>query len=138
MLKKKLKIIKSDKGSVRHCLKKSDLGFNGFGECYFSTIKTGSIKAWKLHKSMTMNLTVQVGSVMFCFKDLRQSSKTRNGTYKIIINDKNYFRLTVPPNIWFGFKGLSNSLICNISDIIHSENEIIRKEISSINFDWDI
>ena len=137
MLNSKLKIINSTMGSVRHCLKNNDLGFNGFGEIYFSTINKNSIKAWKLHKIMTMNLTVQYGSVFFCFKDNRQESDTYNNICKVILNDKNYVRLTVPPNIWFGFKGLSDSLVCNISDIRHSESEVIRKDLKAIHFNWD-
>ena len=51
-----------------------------------------------------------------------------------------YFRLTVPPGIWFGFKGLSEGLniVCNIADIEHDKNEISRKSIGEISIDWSI
>ena len=38
-------------------------------EAYFSIIKPGYIKAWKLHKKMTMNIVVPIGSVQFVFYD---------------------------------------------------------------------
>ena len=123
-----------------HGLKKTDSSFDSFGEIYFSTVLKDSIKAWKLHKKMTLNLVVPIGSVMFCFYDNRENSKSFKKNSKIILSQKPYSRLTVPPGIWYGFKGLSNgtNLICNISDIPHHPDEIIRKEINEIKIDWSI
>ena len=42
-----LKQIFNPKGNIFHALKKSDIGFNGFGEAYFSTINQNEIKGWK-------------------------------------------------------------------------------------------
>ena len=42
-----LKRIPTVGGDVMHGLKKSDNGFNGFGEVYFSWVEQGAIKAWK-------------------------------------------------------------------------------------------
>lgn len=139
MLKTNLKIIESDLGSVRHCLRKDDPGYKSFGEVYFSTVKKDVIKAWKLHKKMTMNISVQNGSVLFCFKDNRVKSQTFNDLYKVILNKQSYSRITVPPNIWFGFKGLSDScnLVCNVSDIIHDDSEVIKTKINAIEFNWN-
>ena len=49
---------------------------------------------------------------------------------------KKIIRLTVPPMIWFGFKGISNntSYILNISDVLHEPSEIERKHLSFLNF----
>ena len=131
--KNKLNIIENINGSVMHGLKKSDSSFNGFGEVYFSNIKYESIKAWKRHSRMTMNLLVPVGKVKFVFYDEDSDKKS---TFEI--GKDNYCRITVLPKIWFGFEGLHypSSLILNISDIEHSPNEIERKEIDSSNFYW--
>jgi len=140
MSKTDLNIIKLESGSILHALKNTDLGFIEFGEVYFSTVVKDVVKAWKLHQKMTLNLVVPVGSVLFCFRDLREKSKTYNKTYKIILSQEPYFRLTVPPGIWFGFKGLSNrlNLVCNVADIIHDPDEVLRKEINEIDIDWSI
>jgi hypothetical protein len=53
-----LKRISTEGGDVMHALNKSDKGFNGFGEVYFSWVEQGSIKAWKCHQRMTLNLAV--------------------------------------------------------------------------------
>jgi dTDP-4-dehydrorhamnose 3,5-epimerase len=120
-------------GDVLHALKFTEIGFEKFGEAYFSWISSGSIKAWKMHKSQTMNLIVPVGKVKFVFYDIESN------IFKVIeIGEDNYCRLTVPKGIWFGFKGNSsgNSLILNLSSGIHDPKEIDRKIVSEVNFDW--
>ena len=140
MIKTDLNIIEADSGSVYHALKNTDKGFKQFGEIYFSSVKKDIIKAWKLHKKMTLNLIVPVGKVLFCFLDAREKSTTFKKPFKIILSQNPYFRLTVPPNIWFGFKGLHNgvNMITNIADIPHDPDEMMRNEIDDIEMAWSI
>ena len=140
MFKTDLNIISTENGKVMHGMKKFDNGFTNFGELYFSTVEQGAIKAWKLHKKMTLNLIVPVGKVLFCFVDAREKSTTYKKPFKIILSQNSYFRLTVPPNIWFGFKGLHNriNMITNIADIPHDPDEMMRKKIDDIEMDWSI
>jgi dTDP-4-dehydrorhamnose 3,5-epimerase len=135
-----LTIIKTESGSIFHAIKNTDAGFREFGEVYFSTVIKDAVKAWKLHQKMTLNLIVPVGSVLFCFVDMRSNSNTYNETYKIVLSQEAYCRLTVPPGIWFGFKGISDGLnmICNVADIPHDPNEVMRKDVDEINMDWSI
>ena len=140
MIKTDLKIIKGESGSVLHSIREKDPGYIKFGEVYFSSVNNNAIKAWKLHKEMTLNLTVPTGSVLFSFFDDRKASSTYNHSFQIILSKNPYFRLTVPPGIWFGFKGagLGLNLICNLADIIHNPSEVIRKELKDINMDWSL
>ncbi len=126
-----LKKIPLEDGDVLHALKASDHEFYGFKEAYFSTIKTNKIKAWKRHLKMTMNLIIPIGKVQFIFYD-----KNRNLLKNTIIGEDNYSRITVPPGIWFGFKGLSfhTSYILNISDEMHDPSEVERKPLSFLKF----
>lgn len=114
-------------GDVLHALKNSDYGYRGFGEAYFSIIEHGIVKAWKLHREMTLNLIVPVGKVRFVFisSDFKQRREECLGI-------SNYARITVPPGIWFGFEGLasSSSMLLNISDIEHDSNEVERIDIA--------
>ena len=114
-------------------LKKKNLTKGGFGEAYFSKIKFRSIKAWKYHKKMFLNLTVPVGKVKFVFY-----SEKDNRFRVIEIGEKKYSRITVPPKIWFGFKGIgkSESIILNITNIEHNPKEIIRRKKNQIKFKW--
>jgi len=125
-----LKRIKVANGDVLHALKKTDLGFSDFGEAYFSCIEENQIKAWKRHKLMTLNLIVPFGRVKFVF--------TEDGKYfdSYTVGEDNYCRITVAPQIWFGFQNQfrSTSIILNIADIIHDENEVEKKNISIFNY----
>jgi dTDP-4-dehydrorhamnose 3,5-epimerase len=140
MTRTDLKIISSDLGSVMHGMKKSAEGFNSFGELYFSTVEKGAIKAWKLHKEMTLNLIVPVGRILICFMDPRKQSSSYNKLYKVILSQNPYFRLTVPRGIWFGFMGVGASInmLANVADIEHDPDEVLRKEIDEIEIDWSI
>jgi len=129
----RLKIIKITAGNIMRILKKKNLTKGGFGEAYFSKIKFRSIKAWKYHKKMFLNLTVPVGKVKFVFY-----SEKDNRFRVIEIGEKKYSRITVPPKIWFGFKGIgkSESIILNITNIEHNPKEIIRRKKNQIKFKW--
>ena len=128
---KPLKKINLEEGDVLHALKSSEEEFNGFEEAYFSTIKKNKIKAWKRHLLMTMNLIIPIGKVQFNFYD--DNKKLLKNT---IVGEDNYCRITVPPMIWFGFKGLSShtSYILNITDEPHNPSEVERKPLSFLNF----
>ena len=87
---------------------------------------------------MVMNLIVPSGEVKFVFFDDRKKSIITNRFQEIVISKNNYKRITVPPNIWFGFKGIGkeNNLVVNLSNIEHSDEEVERKEINKINYNW--
>ena len=129
-----LKKIPTLGGDVMHALKASDNGFNGFGEAYFSWIEEGAIKAWKCHKRMTLNLVVPMGEVRFVFNLPKQNTDFLVED----IGEKRFARLTVPPGIWFGFKGKSSgsSLVLNFADIIHDPDEMERKSVSAFAYEW--
>lgn len=124
-------------GDVSHALKESSVGYRGFGEAYFSSVEKGAIKAWKLHKKMHMNLIVPVGVVRFVFC---LNNKLKNDFRIEEIGSLNYSRITVPPGIWFGFMGLAEqkSLILNITNIEHDQNEVEKLNADLIDFDWYI
>lgn len=130
---KPLKIISLPAGNIMRALIKKDLKNGIFGEAYFSKIKFGKIKAWKYHLKMTLNLIVPRGHVKFVFYS------SRDKKFRVVkIGEKKYFRLTVPPKIWFGFKGIAKpeSIILNITNICHNSKEILRCKKNKINFNW--
>jgi dTDP-4-dehydrorhamnose 3,5-epimerase len=127
-----LKRIAVEGGDVLHALKIGEEGYVAFGEAYFSCIEFKAIKAWKRHLRMTLNLVVPVGMVQFVFID------GENQIREEFIGVDSYRRLTVPPGIWFGFRGAGNpsSILLNVADIKHDQNEIERKLISGFNYRW--
>jgi len=132
-----LSIIDTKGGAVLHAIKRSDYGFFGFGEAYFSTIEHNAIKGWKRHKEMVLNLVVPIGSVRFILYDDRNNQI--NKFQEVVLSLKSgYARLTVPPMIWVGFQGLDihPSIVLNIASIEHSSEEIDQKELDEIKFNW--
>ena len=134
----KLDIIDTLGGNVMHAMKGSSVGYAGFGEAYFSQVDQGAIKAWKQHKRMTLNLVVPVGEIRFVLFDDREVPNSQ--FQEVIISKDNYCRLTVPPMVWMGFQGLSDSsaMLLNIADIEHDPDEVDRKEMGEINYNWSI
>ena len=135
-----LKIISDDRGKVMHMLRKDSAIFDKFGEIYFSTIYHKSIKAWHLHKESTLNYTCVKGKVKLVLFDDRQESSSKGSTQEIILSPKDYNLVTVPNNIWNGFKGLDKdeSIIANCLDMPHNENEMVRIDPfdKTIKYNW--
>jgi dTDP-4-dehydrorhamnose 3,5-epimerase len=120
-------------GDILHAMKNEDVGFSGFGEAYFSLVGNGSIKAWKRHTSMNMNLVVPVGEVRFVFYC------EANKAFQVVdIGEKNYQRITVPAGIWFGFQGRAQveSVVLNLADIKHISEEVERRTLAELKFEW--
>ena len=127
-----LKQIHHPKGDIFHAIKKSDVGFFGFGEAYFSTVNQGDIKGWKKHKEMILNLVVPVGEIEFV---------VYNENTKIFFNTKisqnNYQRLTVKAGLWVAFKGIGEyNITLNLSNIEHNPNEAVNIDLNEINYHW--
>jgi len=138
----KLKIIPGDSGDVLHAMKKTESSFLGFGEAYFSTIRKDAVKAWKRHRKMTLNLIVPCGKIKFVLYDERNNSPSYGEILEITLSRNNYQRLTVPPMVWMGFKGMDNDLnmLLNIADMAHDPDDIDRVEAykSHIRYSWDV
>ncbi len=124
------------KGDIFHGMKKSDNGYVGFGEVYFSTIRSDEIKGWNRHKRMTMNLIVPVGKVAFLVYDGRQKSSSKGNYFKVELSPDNYQRLTIPPDLWYAFKGKRSglNLIMDLADIEHDPDEIERLDLEKIAY----
>lgn len=84
---------------------------------------------------MTLNLIVPFGSVRFNFIQLN-SEGLIDKRMEITVSHDNYCRVTVPPNIIFGFKGVGkdSSIVANIADITHSDDEVKKIDINEFEF----
>jgi len=129
--------IETTGGDVLRALKQNDVGYAGFGEAYFSWVSAGSVKAWKRHTRMTMNVVVPLGQVRFVFRYVNTDGIEEFRVEEIGVD--HYARLTVPPGIWFGFQGLAEpqSLVLNIASISHEPSEVERLALSDINYTWN-
>ena len=135
-----LRRIIDKKGEVLHMLRSDSTHFEKFGEIYFSVVYKHAIKAWKLHRRMTLNLTVPFGKVKLVLYDNRKESPTKGNIQELIIGKQNYCLVKIPPMIWSGFQGLSKaeSIIANCATLPHDPEEVERLDPSdsSIPYDW--
>ena len=136
-----LKEIKDARGSVLHMLRSDADTFAGFGECYFSEVLPGCVKAWKKHTKQIQNLAVPIGGMRLVLYDDRKYSNSK-GNFQIIEMGRQhkYVRVTVPPGIWQGFRCISEtpSLMVNCANLMHSleESDSLPVDTDQIPYNW--
>lgn len=139
---KPLRRIPDERGLIMHMLKSNDPEFEQFGEIYFSAIYPEAIKAWHIHKEMTLNYAVIVGMIKLVLYDDREGSPTKGELQELFIGQENYQLVKIPPYVWNGFKSVGNemALVANCATLPHDPNEIER--ISpfdpAIPYNWDM
>lgn len=117
-----LRQISDERGSVLHMLRSDAPDFVRFGECYFSEVLPGAIKAWKRHRAQTQNLAVPVGRVRLAIHDDRERSTTRGHVQVMELGRPDaYLRVKIPPGLWYGFACISAApaLVVNCPDRPH-------------------
>lgn len=137
-----LRQIFDERGKVMHMLREDSPIFTRFGEIYFSCTHPGVVKAWHLHKSMTLNYAVILGEIKFVLYDDRPGSSTQGMVQELFISPENYMLVTVPPLIWNGFKclGTTTSIVANCATLPHHPDEIARRSPTDpdIPYDWEL
>jgi len=131
-----------ERGKVMHMLREDSAVFSRFGEIYFSCVNPGIVKAWHLHREMTLNYAVIHGEIKFVLYDDRAESSTRGAFQELYMSPENYILVTVPPMIWNGFKGIGtkSAIVANCATMPHRADEIIRKDPfdAGISYEWGI
>jgi len=137
-----LRQIPDERGKIMHMLRANDPYFEKFGEIYFSTVYPGVVKGWHLHKEMTLNYAVPMGTIKLVLYDEREESPTRGELNELFIGEGNYVLVKVPPMVWNGFKGIGvmPALVANCATIPHDPNEIshLDPHHNHIPYNWDI
>ena len=139
-----LRQIADERGKIMHMLKSTDPHFEKFGEIYFSCAWPGAIKAWHLHKTMTLNYAVVSGMIKLVLYDKRPKSPTKGEVMELFIGQDNYCLVIVPPGVVNGFKAYGDAsrpaIVANCATEPHSPDEITRIDPFSkdIPYKWDI
>ncbi len=115
--------IVDERGKIMRMLRVDDPEFERFGEVYFSVVYPNVVKAWHLHREMTLNYAVVFGKIKLALYDGRPESPT----YR---------------ELWNGFKGigLTQAIVANCATHPHDPGEIVRMSPfdPSIGYDWDV
>jgi dTDP-4-dehydrorhamnose 3,5-epimerase len=122
-----LKEFRDQRGAVLQMLRADSPQFLGFGECYFSEVFPGVIKAWKRHHLQTQQIAVPVGRIRMVIFDARPTSLTKGELLVIELGRPDaYVRISIPPGVWYGFQCMSTvpALLANCADLPHDPAEI--------------
>ncbi len=137
-----LRQIVDERGKIMHMLRADALHFKGFGEIYFSCIHPNVVKAWHIHKKMTLNYAVLYGKIKLVLYDDREGSSTRGELMELFLGPDCYNLVTIPPMVWNGFKGISaeTSIVANCATLPHDPAEIERIDAftENIPYDWSL
>ena len=134
-----LKQINDERGKIMHMLKATDDHFTKFGEIYFSCAWPGTIKAWHIHKKMTLNYVAAFGKIKLVLYDDRQNSKTNGKIQEIFLSNDDHFLVIIPPMIWNGFTSADDNIavLANCSDIPHDKSENLRMDFNDPKFPYN-
>ncbi len=133
-----LRQIETPGGSVYHGLRRTDPGFAGFGEAYFSCVDKGAVKGWKRHRRMVMNLIVPIGRVRFVVHDEAVEASSAYESFDLSAEPVGYARLTVEPGLWMAFTGLGEgvNIILNLASVPHDPDEADKRDVDLSAWYW--
>ena len=134
--------IVDERGKIMHMLKATDPHFIEFGEIYFSCAWPGAIKAWHVHRTMTINNAVISGHAKLVMYDLREHSPTKGQLQEVFFGEDNYCLVQMPPGIANGYKAYGDKLVvlANCATEPHDPDEIERLDpfTPEIAYDWSL
>jgi len=151
-----LKIFRDERGAVMHMLKATDEHFQQFGEIYFSLVDTNAVKAWHLHKTMTLNYACIYGRIKLALYDRRPESPTLNMVNTLHLEGfpefGEYNLISIPPGVWNGFRSevvipadargqnamVLPAIVANCATHPHDPDEIERipPDEFDLRYDW--
>ena len=138
----RLRKICDERGKILHMMKATDEHFTKFGEIYFSCGYPGVVKAWHIHKEMTLNNCCVVGMMKLVLFDEREDSPTHGNLMECSIGEDNYCLVQIPPRVTNGYKAYGDkmAILANCPDMPHDRNELIYIDPfdNDIPYNWDI
>jgi dTDP-4-dehydrorhamnose 3,5-epimerase len=135
-----LRRIPDERGTIYHMLRRTDAHFREFGEIYFSSIYKGVVKGWHRHREMTLNYVCIHGAIKLALYDERDGSPSRGEVMEIFLGKDNYSLVVIPPQVWNGFKGMSDpyAIVANCCTHPHDPSRSTRLDPfdNHIPYDW--
>lgn len=137
-----LRRIPDERGTIMHMLKRTDPHFREFGEIYFTTVYKDVVKGWHKHREMTLNYACIHGRIKLALYDERADSSTRGESQELFLGPDDYSLVVIPPDIWTGFKGMSDpyAIVANCCTHPHDPSLTTRLDpfTDHIPYDWAV
>jgi len=141
---KKLSPILDERGYLQECLRSDWSIFEKFGQAYITIAFPNVVKAWHLHKIQTDNMVCIYGNGKLVLCDNREKSPSYKKINELFFGENNPILVSIPPNIWHGFKAIGGKKIMVLNcptELYNYENpDEYRLPFDSeeINYNWEI
>jgi len=139
---KQLKQIADERGWLIEILRSDWESFQKFGQVYITAAYPQIVKAWHMHKKQTDNIACVKGMIKLVLYDNREKTKTKRETNEFIIGEKNLLLVKIPPQVWHGFKTITEdyALVMNIPTELYNYKEPDEHRLppntDKIPYDW--
>ncbi|HII86180.1 TPA: dTDP-4-dehydrorhamnose 3,5-epimerase [Candidatus Bathyarchaeota archaeon] len=139
---KQLKQTADERGWLTEVMRSDWEQFEKFGQVYVTAGYPQVVKAWHMHKKQIDNMACIKGMMKLVLYDKRANSKTKGETNEFIIGEKNLLLVTIPPEIWHGFKTISeeHALLLNVPtetyDYKDPDEHRLPADTKEIPYDW--
>ena len=124
-------------------LRSDDELFIKFGQVYVTTTYPGVVKAWHLHRRQYDNVACVEGMIKLVLYDPRPDSSTFGQIEEFFIGVHNPLLVQIPPNVFHGWKCISEreAIIINIPSepYNYSEPDEVRvhPHVNNIPYSWE-
>jgi len=141
---RQLKLLADERGWLIEILRKDWDVFEKFGQVYVTAAYPNVVKAWHMHKKQTDHLVCIIGMVKLVLYDDRKRSKTKEEINEFVIGEQNPALVKVPPEVWHGFKVISQktALVVNTPTELYNykapDEHRLPPNTSEIPYDWKL
>jgi len=141
---KQLKPLADERGWLMEILRQDWDVFEKFGQVYITAAYPNVVKAWHMHKKQTDHLVCITGMVKLVLYDGRKGSKTKGEINEFVIGEQNHALVKVPPEVWHGFKVISQktALVMNtpteLYDYKTPDEYRLPPDTKEIPYDWKL
>lgn len=131
-----------DRGYLTEIVHFNDKFFKKFGQVYLvGDFIRGTIRAFHKHEKLWDYFFISHGSAKFALVDDRPESPTYKNIMTVVLSDKSYSLLVVPPGVYHGWMSLEDDtqMISTATEVYNRENpDETRVPFDSFNYDWNI
>ena len=141
---KELKPVLDERGYLQECFRSDWPQYKKFGQSYITVGFPNVVKAWHCHKNQTDNMICVYGNAKLVLFDNRKDSTTYRTINEIFFGEKNPLLITIPPNIWHGFKAIGQEKIIVINcptELYNYENPDeyrLPYDTEEIDYNWEV
>lgn len=141
---RQLNLIADERGWLMEILRTDWDVFEKFGQVYITAAYPNVVKAWHMHKKQTDHLVCITGMVKLALYDDRKKSKTRGEINEFVIGEQNQALVKVPPEVWHGFKVISQKPVIFVNtptelyDYKKPDEHRLPPDTNRIPYDWKL